>query len=603
MTDQFPPNADPAALPPDDVRDAFLETLDGEDESVDARIAERAELVLAQRPLATDAQAYAIALANWAVQDLLPVLDARAVGLPRAANWDGVAKVVAAVGPLAEELCEEWQAAYSSRSDPSQLEWSTYYAFERTKAALQELQRIPKYRLTDPRWKAKRPRPTPASLCNEAARHVGWAFCSALEAAPDAEWALDRLGLAPADGIAAERSARARRALAAEGFRAPGARLVSFAETLASVVDASPRGEPHALARGALATCADRPAHIAAEDLTLASSPLAGPAASIDDAAETLIVNLGATLVPLLVASMPARAVRTEGPSESTPVETPALRPSPEDLAARLVRSLRQGRRTPAAAVAELRTLVGSLSEATIDAVIQAVTASVLHRADPYSSALDHARIFLGAVDGPLLVPLRLVSRNRTHLWESGPYVEPDGDRFSQALCAAALDNGRVERLSVRPRVAVGGRDIFGRHFRIDDRESCGECERIARERDLLIAAVPAPVPAHLVSALRDAALGADPEDEYGDRSLWWRLREVIESSAAQQAVADAARLGEVCAQRILGPSRYLRERSAFADGRITAALTTEDWAAIARVQERSLARTLLDRAKDRRRA
>jgi hypothetical protein len=609
MPDRHPPNPDAAQLPPDEVRDAFVSGLENwdEDEERADRIVERAALVLADRPVAADAQGFAVALVAWGAGDVLPALDARAIDLPRVSSWDDLGELRRELAPLVARMDDAWSQAYRAaphEDDRAHDEYAAYSAFQHIERAVDALCRIPRYRLTDPNWKARRPRPTPLSLCVEAAQQISWCFSYALDVAPDAEGALDRLGLAPADVDAAERVARARRALGAVGFSKPGARLVKFADILAGIVAVSPNVEPREMAERALDATPDSAARIAGEDPALATRPLAQPAASVSEAARAALVEVGAEVAHSLAAATPTRSARALPPSQPTPVSAAAL-PSPADLAARLIRSVEQNRRKPPAALAELRKL--ALSDEETQRVLDTIIAAALREGGSFSEALDHARLAIGAIDGLLLLAVRAHGRSGTHLWLSDPEVAVDDARFAQTLCGSSLGSGRIEILRGRPRRSVDGRNVVGsyRHFGHGAGDLCDRCRQRADDAGLLPdaedATPAAEAPPQLRERLRHAALAADPDaSDWRPESLSSKLSSEIDELTREQAVADALRVGEACASRILGPARYRRERSSFTDAQVTRALLAEDWAQIATTEERSRGRVLLDLAKER---
>lgn len=604
MTSEPVPNPDPAELPPDDVREEFLESLadyHGDDDGV--RLAERARLVLSQRPLAPDAQGFAVALVDWAIHKVLGVLDGRAAPIPRASSWEDLKVVQRELGSLVAELEEARSSAYGAGGEgPSDEVRSRAWAARELADAVRDLLRIPKYRLTDPGWKSKAQRPTPLSLCQRASGNVVSAWWTAIDVAPDAEWAVDRLGLAPDQDADADRSARSRRALTSIGMSEPSARLVAFAEALCAIIDVSAAGDPAALVRRALDAGDEPAARIAAEDPVLRGRPLAAPAGTVEEAAQAVVLDVGRELVDELRRTSPVPVPRAATSSASTPVEPPVARATADDLAARLTRALNDQRKKPLDALSELRRLGDEVSADARTQVIDAIIRATLDNDESYAHILDQERLRIGAIDGPLLIALRPTRGSTVHLWRSETGANPEAPEFAEALCGNSLDRGGLERLTGPPSMPRSGSDtIVGYLY---GRTVCSDCERAAREAGMLAehGAVPAAdIPGELVYALTETVLRTDvDDDEMRDWHLRHELRSTMTAFARRAAVADAMRIGDACAQRILGPERYRRERGSFTDSAITRLLTEEDWQQIAAAEPRSLPRRLLDCAKDR---
>lgn len=364
---------DPAGQPVDDIRDEFIETLydcRGEDNDAGERLAERARKTLGRRPLADDALAFTLALIDWARLDVLPAINPATAELPSVGAYTDVEPLAHALASFAWDAKQAWLAS-PDREDPTL--WNTYWLNERIYEAAQDLLSIPKYRHHDPKWKAKKPRPTPMSLCAHAASKIAQAFLTAMEVEADLVGALDRIGLG--DELSRSRAIRARKALQAVGVPSPGADLLALTETLAAACDAAPHADARTLSARALASADATAVGIVADTPALAVRPVptSGPT-TVAETATLAIEQLAQELLPALAAGVPARSPVTRKSMEETPAEPLPYRATPGELAARIERGVRQGRRKKlATALRDLSKLGDEVSEQARRGVAEAI--------------------------------------------------------------------------------------------------------------------------------------------------------------------------------------------------------------------------------------
>lgn len=557
--------ADPAREAPEPVLAAFVDGFeDWAQPELDARLQDRAREALQQRQLASDALGAALALVDWLCREVLPLVSLDLADLPSLPDFAALEPLNSALACHEHEAEEAWLNA-ERHDDDKHAAWSIYDAIRDTRRAILALRRIPKYRAPDPGWKAKQARPTPMSLCQDAVGIIATAFSSIADELPDAERALDRLGLdGGQDGQA--RVERARRALDRLDIDG-GLKLLDLAERVVVGCDAAAPGRPEEIADRALKGFAHEPVATVAGSAALRERALDSPARTVSEAASSVLRAACVELATLLLADPITRGGARRRASAPTRVEAAAPRPTADDHVRRIVASLERGRRDARGALRTTRQLGAELNDGHRREVAAAVLDRLMskdaeaRRREPLAHGdatlgqlLAAARFRLGALDGPMLVPL--AERSFVHLWRSEP---AEAIEQAQTLCGARIVAGTAwRRLFDLP----SDRDdeyLFGYG---SNRRPCVACLKAAREDGAFPPTTDEPEwSADLRARAIDAVLAMDIDGEE------WRWTEPLDAllrdEARRLALADAARMGVLCAQRTLGPARFLKEQAA----------------------------------------
>jgi hypothetical protein len=591
---------DPAQQPAHEVLAAFTDGLDGtDDDELAARLRGRAQRIFEQREIAADALGASLVLVDWMRRDVLPLLSIDLAQLPPASDFG-------ALDELNQHLAvheRDAQGRWDVDGEDSAEQWLVFSTVSDLHRAVMRLRRIPKYRVPDPNWKAKQPRPTPASICAEAASILALAFVSAAADMPDIERALDWLGLGGKDSRR-ERVEHARRALDQLGVEG-GLMLLDLAERVTIACDTVGDFSASELADRALDGFAHESVAAVAESPQLCQWPLQRPASTVAEAAVTTLRALTIHLAELLLANAPTRRAEPRGPSMPTPVETPAPRPTPEDRLRRITTSLSRGRRDPRAALAAMSELGPAVPEhqrrTAAEMILDHLTGDVTSKgarqyAVPvYARLLSQARFKIGAVEGAMLVPI--VEHSLAHLWRStGTDDLSNGEAVM--LCGSRILAGVASR---RLYDDPSSRSSYSDHFIFDyapNRAPCAACLTAARADG----PYPTPIeplswPPELRKRAVDTVLCLDATDEA------WRwdkpLTELIQQGAHRQAAADAEQMSVLCAQRTLGPARYLKEQARLS-APLGVQLTREDWATLLVTADISVPKRLVELARER---
>lgn len=304
---------DPATLPPDDVRAAFMEAAFERTyrATLGDRLAARLREVLAAREIGADAQSYAIALLDWGVHDVAQRFDATGVvaALPHVRDLGDVEALWRGLRGASDELYEALRALEQAGAN-TQIESALYEVLALLEGRAKDVKQISLY--VAPVKFGRRtvhPRPTPLSKCVEAAGGVGDAVRLAAEVAPHlVEDAVERLGLAGTDDWVAQQAARSRRALTTVGISDPSARVAAFARILCAVVDSSPRGhDPAELVARAMAACGDSAAGIVGDDPVLARWELVDTPTTVDAAATAVLDSVARRILLAMPGQSDAR--------------------------------------------------------------------------------------------------------------------------------------------------------------------------------------------------------------------------------------------------------------------------------------------------------